>query len=335
MKGRLRGEDDGAPLAGAAVTLVDAGGVTTGRTLSDSLGAFELATSAAGPLVVHAEHPGYEIVERRVEAATGAAPLELVARRRAVDLPRDELKVDKRCTLEPEQAAQVADAWGEARKVFRASLIAQEMGMVRFQTETWYRQLSPRLRVVEEDRTPHEGFRATARMASPPPEELAREGYVRGGAPGEGISFFAPDAATLLSPLFTSAHCLGFDDSGPEKGWVGLTFRPLDPNAKDVEGTLWIDRRTFEPTRLEYRYTALPWPVKPDKTGGVLEFTRTANGAPIVEQWWMRMPRVEMKSVRITQWAEPRPRYTLSALIEEGGRVVRVQTRNGDVEDLR
>lgn len=337
VRGRLVDDATGEALPGAWVALVGEDGTPAATALSGAEGGFSLRAPGSGSWSLHAEAPGYSVSPTAVTpaAADGGSPVELRARHAPPPLPDEKLDVDKRCRLDPEDAALVAGLWGEVRKVFRSALVAGEQGLVRYETETWYRQLTPRMKVMEEDHTPHAGFHPRPRLPSPPPQDLAREGYVRGGEPGQALSFFGPDAGTLVSPSFTANHCLGFDDDGPEDGWVGLTFRPLDERAKDVEGTLWIDGATFEPKRLEYRYTALPWPVKSDRTGGMMEFTRAPGGAPIAVRWWQRMPRVQMKNVRITQWAEPRPRYTLAAIIEEGGEVLRIQTADGHVQEMR
>lgn len=162
---------------------------------------------------------------------------------------------------------------------------------------------------------------------------MAQYGFIQGGE-GEGYSFYAPDTRTLLSSVFTDTHCLGFTPDGPEEGWVGLTFRPRFDRGLDVEGTLWIDARTLGPKRLEYRYSALPWSLKTDKAGGLVDFHKLEGGPWVVQRWWIRSPRVGVRSVRLTQWDEPRQQFGLSAVVEDGGEVVRVRLRDGRVERL-
>lgn len=336
VEGRVLAARDGTPLSGIHVTLLDVSGSALAASLTDAVGAFTLPSDGTGSYEVRADGPGFETSRSPVTVGTASPPLEL--RLRAVVISLDGMSTDmgKGCRVPEATAQRVAALWNETRKALAAAVLVQDQELLGYQIETWYRQLDPRrLRVLEESRTPRPGFQPTLRIPSPPAAELARDGYVRGGKPGESLVFYAPDAATLLSGVFPATHCLGFDDDAPEEGWVGLRFRPLDEQAMDVEGTLWIDARSYEPRRLEFRYTQLPWPLRTDKVGGGIEFTRLTGGALIMKRWWLRMPRVGVRDTRITQWAAPRKRYTLAGVVEEGGRVLRVQAADGSIEEMR
>lgn len=335
VHGHLLDRARGVPLVGAYVTL-EVGGGTVSAAVSGPDGRFSLIAPGAGEYVVRGDHVGYApaVAEVRVDAAD----VEVALASEPLVIPLEGLStdVDRSCRIDAEAARRVAALWDEVGAALRVAALVQEQALLGFELETWYRQLEPRrLRVVEEDRTPRPGFQPTAQFPSPPAAELARAGYVRGGGPGESMAFYGPDARTLTSEAFRGTHCLGFDDDGPEEGWVGLTFLPLDGDARDVEGTLWIDSGTYEPRALEYRFTELPWPVKTDKVGGRTEFRRLAGGALIARRWWKRMPRVGVRQERITPWAEPQARYTLTGVVEEGGEVVRVRTPDGRIEDMR
>lgn len=336
VAGRVLAEGDGTPLAGVYVTLSDASGATISSCLTDGGGAFSLPAGGTGSYVIRADGPGLQGSGAPVRVEPGAPPTELRLRR--VVIPLDDMSTDmgKGCRVPEGTARRVTALWNETRKALAAAVLVQDQALLAYQIETWYRHLDPRrLRVLEEHRTPRPGFQATLRIPSPSAAELARDGYIRGGKPGESLVFYAPDASTLLSSVFGATHCLGFQDDAPEGGWVGLRFRPLDEQAREVEGTLWIDAHSYEPRRLEFRYTELPWPLRTDKVGGGIEFTRLTGGALIMKRWWLRMPRVGVRATRITQWAAPRKRYSLEGVVEEGGRVLRVRAPDGSIEEMR
>jgi len=336
VQGRLLEEGSRRPLAGAHVVLEDPDGVSVSADVSGPDGSFVLVAPTPAAYTVRGEHVGYTPATMAV-LLDGAGPVvELTTRRVLITLDNMSTDMGRPCRVDPETRERVAALWAEVSKALRVAVLVRERRRLGFEVETWYRRLDPRrMRVVEEARTSRPGFHPTAQFPAPAAVELAAGGYVQGGAPGESLSFYGPDARTLTESAFVATHCLGYDDDAPEDGWVGLTFRPLDEDARDVEGTLWIDADGFEPRLLEYRFTQLPWPIKTDKVGGRAEFRRLSTGALIVDRWWKRMPRVGVRQQRITQWAEPRDRYTLEGVVEEGGEILRVRTPDGRIETLR
>jgi len=338
LRGRVVADEDGEALAGTQVVLEDATAVPVAVALSDANGGFGFDLPGPGRYLLRGYHPGREAGPLPLTLGEGYAG-EVELRLPSVVIPLDDLSTERggrSCRLPEATAERVVALWNEVHKALSVATLVEDRGLHGFEVETWYKELDPRrLRVLDEDRSPRSGFRPTVRIPSPPAAELAREGFVRGGGPGESLAFYGPDARTLTSVTFPSTHCLGFREDGPEDGWVGLTFSPLDDRAMDVDGVLWIDGATYEPRLLEYRYSRLPWPVKTDKVGGRSEFRRLSDGALIVSRWWMRMPRVGVGQSRITQWAEPTTRYTLAAVFEEGGEVLRVRMPDGSLEEMQ
>jgi hypothetical protein len=317
LEGTLVSEPDGTPLGGAHLVLLDDTGAEVASTLTDGTGHFTMEAPAPGGYTVRGEHVGYRTAEVSVEETSNFST-----------------KLDDSCEVPLETAQGVAALWEEVAKAFRAVTHVQDEGLLRFEVARWYRQLDPRrLRTQDENRQVAEGFHPGSPMVTPSPDVLS-QGYIQGGE-GQGYSFYAPDVRTLLSDSFRTKHCFGFEDSGPEDGWLGLAFRPRNREAMDIEGTLWIDGATYEPRRLDFRYSSLPWPLRTDKVGGRLEFQRVHDGAWIVSRWWIRMPRVNVRTTRITQWDPPKPRYTLAAVVEEGGEVVRVSGPDHAIIEIR
>lgn len=320
---------------GALVSLMDGAGATVAAAVTGADGAFDLTAPGPAAYRIQGEAPGLTTAETQVDVSATGAEVVLRSTPRALDLPASRVKADGDCRIQEADAARIVAAWNEAAKALAAAQWMEQSGLMRLESATWYREMEPRrLRVTEESRTPRAGFHPTARHPSPPAAVLARDGFVQGGGLGESLAFHGPDPATLLDPVFAATHCRGFEPKGPEEGWVGLTFAPRDGDARDVEGTLWVDGTTGAPARLEFRYTSLPWPVKTDKVGGGLELSRLAGGPWIVHRWWLRMPRVGLREERITQWAEPTRRYTLTAVVEEGGEITRVRLADGTIHEI-
>ena len=334
VRGRLRAESGGAGPSAAVVQLRDARGVVVDATLTDAAGAFSLDAPGGGTYTLFAAAPGFRDAERPATVGADAILVELVTQALSLDLPGGRLTPDRRCRLPGDGAERVAALWAEVRKAFEAMVLAEDGGMLGHELRTWTRRLDPAdLHTVDEQVRPAAAFVVGSPFRSPPAEELAQFGYIQGGE-SEGYTFLAPDARTLLSPVFASTHCLGYAVEGPEAGWVGLTFRPRFDGGMDVEGTLWIDARTLGPRRLEFRYTALPWSVDTDDAGGRIDFHQLEAGPWIVRRWWIRSPRVGVRTVRLTPWDRPRQRFGLAGLVEEGGEVLRIQTTDGRIERL-
>lgn len=334
VEGHLLADEHGSPLAGAYVTLVDVEGASVDETITDAFGAFRLDAGTPGPHVVRSEAPAHTVTETTLPLWSDTSGVELVAAPLALELPRAAVSPNRQCRLSANATNRVAALWTEVRKALRATTLAEDKGLQELERRTWIRRLDPDdLHTLDEDLRPVTAFLPGSPYRSPPAEELAQYGFIQGGE-GEGYSFFAPDARTLLSPVFTQSHCLGFAAEGPEDAWVGLTFRPRFSGGMDVEGTLWIDAHTLGPQRLEYRYTALPWAVKSARVGGQIDFHRLDGGPWVVQRWWIRSPRVGVRNVRLTQWDAPRQQFGLSSVVEEGGEVLRVRFSDGSVEGL-
>jgi hypothetical protein len=97
-----------------------------------------------------------------------------------------------------------------------------------------------------------------------------------------------------LAPEFLAAHCLYLRaaDTG-HVNQIGLSFRPnRGGDVSDVQGTLWLDRRTFELTRLEWSYTNIEPAADAAGAGGHLTFGVLPSGGWVVTEWNLRMPVV-------------------------------------------
>src|SRR5262249_2262313 len=126
-----------------------------------------------------------------------------------------------------------------------------------------------------------------------PADELADKGYV--ASDNSGTTYYAPDADVLLSDSFASTHCFRLAASAADDHVIGVVFSPgrSHRDAHDIEGVLWLDRKSAELETLEFEYTNLPDFVQSSHPGGRVEFLRLSDGNWFVSRWSVRMPRVQ------------------------------------------
>jgi hypothetical protein len=125
-------------------------------------------------------------------------------------------------------------------------------------------------------------------------DRLLQEGF-RVFTPDGGMLYRAPDADVLTDDRFLANYCLRLaETSPPDSSWVGVTFEPTATRrgVVHVRGTLWLERASQELRRIEFGYRGLEPSLNRATPGGVIEYTRTADGTWFVPEWALRMPRV-------------------------------------------
>ncbi|MEJ2186400.1 MAG: carboxypeptidase-like regulatory domain-containing protein, partial [Gemmatimonadota bacterium] len=326
LTGRVVDRDGGAPLDGAVVMLQDSAGRQVRAVLSREDGRFILDVPRAGRYRLVAERIGY--------AATADDWLDL-ARRDSVDrsialavepisLESIEVQQGRQCTGDP-RAAATARVWSEARKALVANQLTQGEAVLRYGVLGFRRTLDPGTHQVLEQRlAPIARVVHGSPYLSLDPDSLAAAGYVQ-LAPGQQLDYYAPDATVLLSSSFLDTHCFRLQRAPPgEPGLIGLAFQPREDRAlPDIDGVFWLDRRTAELRRLDFRYVGLRLPstIADDDVGGRVEFRRLPTGDWIVSRWRLRAPvgyRRPRRAGRPTR---------LIALNETGAQVTRVEYR--------
>ncbi len=293
------------PIQGAFVQLVDSTGKVQAAVLSDPAGRFLLEAPLPGRYTLRAERIGYAnaVSHTLVVSAGQTLPFRFAVAVRAISL--EGLKVTAsqgRCRLSRQAGTATNEIWDEARKALQVVVWLQRQRGVPFQDVVWNRTLNLVTRRVEEgDRRVTSGFGKKS-FWSATGEDLEQGGFVR-PAPGHKFTYYGLDAQALLSDAFLQGHCIHAVEprGGRDKGLVGLSFKPADPHGlPDIEGTLWLDRRTSELRYLEFEYTRQPFSIDglPESYfGGRVDFERLANGAWVVSKWWLRMP----------SWGKPLP----------------------------
>jgi hypothetical protein len=312
----------GTPVEGAMVILQDYAGEPLKRVLTDRNGEFIIDTDRPGPHFIRVDRIGYE----SLTTEQFAVPVDGTYQRvevpiHAVELVGIDVSGSRRCEVRPEEGRATARVWEEARKALEAAAWTLSSGAYRYTLLHYTRELDPSgVRTLNEDRRFDRSW-GQATYVSAPAQELADLGYLRQN-PDDSNTYFAPDAEVFLSDPFLDTHCMRLDRV--EDGLIGLEFEPLQSRRlPDIRGTLWIEAASARLDRLEFRYTNLPWELATGDASGVVSFGRLPNGTWIVQEWYIRMPRMTISG--------PSRRPVRTGFVQEGGVVWRIADHEGSI----
>lgn len=312
--GTVTDRDTGTPLTGAFVTLLDREGVRRGAALTDESGRFVLRAPAPGSYRLRAERIGAEgVLSDFFDITPGQVVVaNLSTRPSAVSLAGVEVTGESRCDLRGASGSATVRLWEEARKALEVAEWVDDVGYV-YETVSWERVLDADARRVLEEQTTSGIQVGRGAFRSLEAELLMERGFVQ--EDDSGKLYYAPDAAVLLSDEFLAAHCFRAVREG---GATGLAFDPAPGRrVPDIAGTLWLTAEGGL-DRLEYRYTSLPGELRGSTLlGGEIRFFRLDEGAWIVREWRIRMPR-RMEAV---PGANGLMRIRLESIQEVGGQV--------------
>ena len=333
-RGIVRSAADSSPLVGAIVQLRDSAGAIVRSSLTNRSGAFTIAARTPGVYSLHVLRIGYRPFDSgRIVVDASARALSIFWSAPPIVLASQRVSGARTCRLAADSGTMVVRVWEEARKALLASLLADEQGMLDITRLNLSRTLDSSGRVVRRQRVVSERAQSFHAYASLAPDTLAARGYVRDDP--SGVSFYAPDALALLADSFIGMHCFSVRDGIREHaGEVGLSFEPHDllDGRVDIRGTFWIERRSWQLRQLSFAYEGLPAPAANALNGGFVDFGALADGAWIVSNWRLRLPRLASRQ-RITDGGARR--VTLSptsrevVAIEEVGGVVVSARRDG------
>ncbi len=328
VRGRVTESGSGSAVGGVLVSLIDprtrAQSVST---LSDPQGRYALRAPVAGTYQVEAKRIGVRrFVSRSIELALGETQLlDITVQGLAYTLPEVVVSGLTTCSGATADAPRIGALWEEARTALSATRISLRERLFRGTVSRYIRELDPKTRrVLKEEGRQIEGvmdkpFRAVDA------DSLSTRGYVTVDERNEK-TYFAPDADVLLSDAFVSDHC--FRLAGPSRqrrGLMGLSFAPAPGRRlSDIEGTMWLDGRTFELKLVEFKFVNTG--DLPDDTfaDGEVHFEKLTNGAWVVRRWFIRIPHGGRASTPVTvSGATPNifVRRIGYVLREEGGNV--------------
>jgi len=256
--------------------------------------------------------------ERRIETLTLALE--------PVRLGGLEVETERRCGAEVSDGPTLARLWAEAREAVQRTVVDARASAYEFEVQRYRRIIGFVGGGLEEmDRT--DWRRAVRPFVSLDAEELTREGFRREAGRREADTYYAPDADVLLSDDFLEQHCFQVvEGAGEEEGLLGLSFEPVDPEARaDVRGTLWMDPATVELRWLKFRYVLPEMPNAPQLLGGRVTFGALPDGTWYAREWSLVLPRVGRT------FREQLDRATqILGVVEEGGRTLTVREMDGD-----
>jgi hypothetical protein len=291
VRGEVVEEESGTPIAGAMVVLLDAGGSVAARALTDDFGRFAGEVRGRGSHRARVDRIGYQsLTTEPFDVPAGGTFQRIRVPIRAIDLAGLDVSASRRCRLREDVGAATVTVWDEARKALEAAAWTLESGSYTYTLLGFRRRLDrDGDDVLDEERQLISGL-GQSPYISRPAQDLAERGYFH-ELPNGTLSYFAPDAAALLSDAFLDTHCLRVQPGA--NGQVGLAFEPVEGRTlPEIRGVLWMDAATAMLTRLEFRYVNLPWGEAAGDAGGEVAFERLPAGAWIVRDWQIRMPRL-------------------------------------------
>ncbi len=280
------------PVSGVVLVLIDNASTVSARALSDEHGEFRLIGPGAGVYRIRTTHIGFRPFLSA--PATLAAGETASTRLRLVDLPfvLDTIHTEGKSTCRMSARDSAAATWAVWEQV-RAALTAGEVTAlaraINATIVTYERTLDlPKRRVIRQSATVRSGV-ANQPWRSMSADSLRRMGYV--SETPQGSFYLAPALDVLGSDTFLEDHC--FTLSTRDMSRLGIAFEPSSdrPRVPEIRGTAWLDRKSAELRRLEFRYVNVSKPVE-HYGGGDMEFVRMRDGAWAISRWSIRLPKV-------------------------------------------
>ena len=292
VRGTVLEEESRRRVAGALIQLLTAGDSIRASAVTGENARFALPQVSPGSYRLRMLRIGYRAwTSEPITLAAGQVVDDTIAIP-AVPVVLEEITVEANspCRGSPEEDRRMALLWDEARKSLRLSGASTgELLTFRTQRSRWF--VDPYSHVSDERRW--EAFdEGRWPITSLAPESLAVAGFVQPQDTTLGPVYYGPDAAVFFSDGFLRTHCFRLVAPPPESpGMLGLGFEPVKGRTvPDIEGVLWLDRKTSALHRLEYRYTGLWSWVPAGRAGGSVEFALLSSGQLVLTGWELRAP---------------------------------------------
>jgi len=320
------------PVTRGFVVLIDTVGNELVRGRIDRTGAFRMVVPGPGRYKLKTQIIGIKSTESDpFELSTGQVfeyRFEIAAS--LVVLPAIVVEDVRTCQTAAEAGLAATTLWEEARKALSAVAWTEGEALLRHQRVRYERELHPRtLQIQDERRSTSAELSRGSPFRTVGAESLMELGYIQRTDDDE-FYYYGPDANVLLSDEFARLHCFWPRPGLDGASLVGLAFEPvMGRDVADIQGTLWIDKHTYELRYLEFNYTQLPVAIEPGRIGGRIEFERLAEGPWIVSRWRIRMPVVSYRQAKPIADPDYWTPHELVAIHEVGGWVDEVYTRSG------
>lgn len=326
VRGLLTDSVSRSPLPGAFLTLVDASGVERARVMTNQAGEFVVTAPAAGSYRLRSKRIGFRPL---VSAPLTLGAGETISYNLAVDpipIPLQTIVVAGERQCDVESGASTAALWDEIREALAAVSWTSRVPAYWYDLVMFRRELTAGARRKSDDSTwGRTGFSLNPIRNFATSDELLTQGYVV--VTDTGWIYRAPDPDVLLSPSFLRTHCFETQaGKGDNAGLVGLGFTSArDRTVPEITGTLWVDRANSELRALDFKYIRLPQDLVSSSAGGHIEFLRLPSGVWIVRDWWIRMPRSEMKQRPMAMGEQ----LEVVGFVEMGGSARTIKTKSG------
>ncbi|MGH7469920.1 MAG: carboxypeptidase regulatory-like domain-containing protein [Longimicrobiales bacterium] len=282
----------GAPVRGAFVVLLNEQGQQVTGVLSGEQGEFVFLTRP-GRYALRADRIGHRTgtVESFLLADRETRTFRIQLDVNALRLPEISVSGRNRCVGRPDGNRQTAQVWEEARKALTVAVWVESNAAATFRYRVIERELN---RQLDETGRPSMRFHSAAgkrAFHAEHPDSLMQYGYVQDR---RGDTFlFGPDAELLLSNSFLDQHCFQLVRRANRPGLLGLAFEPISGRRlPDIRGVLWLDERSAELRFIEFGYTNRQMYDDQRYAGGRTNFRQLPNGAWIVQNWYIRAPRL-------------------------------------------
>jgi hypothetical protein len=319
------------PSAETSILLLDTVGTIVTGTITNAEGRFKVRAPGAGWFRVRARRVGF--------SPDSLGPLFLKAgdevkfnpnlKQLTTSLAVVSVKGSERCIVRPGEGEIAFGLWEAAQSTLAGTAISSLGSQSGFVLERFRREIDPATKRVIRQTVWQTGTLSSEPYFSISADSLADKGFARQG--GDSATYFAPDARTLISDVFSRTHCFRpiTDKDKPDR--IGLRFEPVSKtNVVDVAGVLWLDRASSELRSLEYQYTYGPNRETRD-AGGRITYARLTNGLSIVTDWLIRVP-VEKSETRTTPSATGSIADRSSLRTSHGSRVVALWEIGGTVK---
>ncbi len=319
------------PVGRAMVLLLDSTLSVTDRVVTGERGEFVARSTVGGTYRLRVVRIGYRptLSDAFTLAAGETVEQALVVSSARVQLSAVSVQGRRSCGRAVDYGNEAERTGWEQAMASMANVVTSSAAGFLATTLVMQRELDGSGRRVQSQQVRTRTASVTEPWISLPVDSLRRNGYVFTDET-DSLTFVAPSAAVLLSDTFLEDHCIE-PVAGSDSSEFGILFTPAPSrrNMAEVRGVLWLSRESAELRRLEFLYVNVPGMqdvrmgsgVAP---GGLLEFSRLADGTVVITNWEIRVPVLAER-----RWNAATSRARVQALHVLGGRTLLLR-RNRD-----
>ena len=267
----------GSALPGVVVVLLDSAGKRLAGVLVGDDGRYAIRALTPGRYAVRAERIGYRADAPTPVILGAGQTVDLRLETRPIPVVLGAVRVTGKspCVTSAADGSEISAVWDETRKALFATDLTQQQELFTARVTRFERTLDARSGKVTKYQAKETSSVTRSPFVSESAARLSANGYVR--QQGGELTYYAPDAAVLLSDEFLTDHCFRLrQGEGKRAGLIGLAFEPVQGRDKpDIAGTLWIDQKSAELRDLDFAYRELqnlPRTSKSEDFGGHIEF---------------------------------------------------------------